>query len=291
MFPAANPRVFAFSINPMTTSQIWVAEAFKTAFETNPPQAIISITEDKVLEIKPHPDSLASMRMLVTHWNTKAYEDWMSAETRSEPINENDYCVTYLCKQHLLTFRPMANHEDELGFFKFHLVSSINVTESINNYFAKRKLANEAAAVPIDPPTKKEVTMNEVVAVTAHNVPGAGPQLAVHATDAQGSGGAHHRYEITGLNMSDNPAADDTGLTNKLVIPYQQGPVPAVGVNGVTIEAVVATAVHRLECFQAGPFASADNQEALELFRKGIEALNRRTLARIARNVEGKEVA
>lgn len=128
--------------------------------------------------------------------------------------------------------------------------------------------------------------------LTTHEVAGEESKLTIVVGDEPGSGGANHRYEITIPDLSANKSYKKQDLNDgELVVLFQQGPVPEHGVNGVTIEALVTLAVDRLEGFQSGPFASADNQEALDHFKAGIDALHRRTRAHIARNVEGKEVA
>ena len=127
-----------------------------------------------------------------------------------------------------------------------------------------------------------------------HQVAGAATTLTITVTDQPGSGGAHHRYEITGLDTGTNPSSTDgSGYQtswSRQVILFQNGPVPTNGVNGVTIETLLAIDADRLRCFQAGPFASADNAEALMHIEAALECLHRRTRNRIAREVEGKEV-
>ena len=58
-------------------------------------------------------------------------------------------------------------------------------------------------------------------------------------------------------------------------------------VNGVTQEALLAIVIDRLRSFQAGPFACDENGEALDYCGYALAALQKRTLARIARGVEG----
>lgn len=127
--------------------------------------------------------------------------------------------------------------------------------------------------------------------LTKHQVEGAATELAIAVTDQPGSGGAHHRYLVTGFSSKLNDSRQLGDPVEQLAVLFQNGPVPANGINGITIEVLLAIAADRLECFQAGPFASADNQEALEHIDQAIECLHRRTRSRLARNVEGKEVA
>jgi hypothetical protein len=102
--------------------------------------------------------------------------------------------------------------------------------------------------------------------------------LAIEADDEPGSGGAHHRYVIFNV---------DEPHVLQCEIDFQNGPVPQNGVNGVTIESLIAVGMHRLECFQGGPFPSPDNAEALVHLDKAMECLKRRSKERLARGVEG----
>lgn len=116
--------------------------------------------------------------------------------------------------------------------------------------------------------------------------------LNIAVTDEPGSGGAHHRYEISGLQLLKNKSIDDLDylLHDRMAILFQNGPIPTNGVNGVTVEALLTLCKHRLECFQAGPFACTPNEEALNHITLALETLKDRTRERLARNVEGKEV-
>lgn len=126
--------------------------------------------------------------------------------------------------------------------------------------------------------------------LTGHKVNPANDVLTVAVIDQPGSGGACHRYEISGFDPKTNPSSDHTDaedlFTSKTIL-FQNGPINEVGVNGVTHEVLLAILIDRMEGFQAGPYASHDNQEALDAMRVAQTALQRRTLARMARGVEG----
>lgn len=124
--------------------------------------------------------------------------------------------------------------------------------------------------------------------ITTHEVKGAETGLQVAAVDAPGSGGAHHFYLITGFNNQTNPSAQFR--ENNTRVYFQNGGIPDNGINGVTIEALLAICQDRLECFQAGPFSSEANECALSHIEAAIYHLQERTKDRIRRNVEGKEV-
>ena len=74
---------------------------------------------------------------------------------------------------------------------------------------------------------------------------------------------------------------------NGQAVTFQKGPVAECGVNGLHNEHVVAMVIKRLQDFQNSPYACEENQEALEHFEKGLDALLRRTSKRKARGVEG----
>lgn len=127
--------------------------------------------------------------------------------------------------------------------------------------------------------------------LTGHQVNPANDKLVIEVMDEPGSGGACHLYQITGFNTGTNqsdPFKKRYGeAAERSTILFQNGPINEVGVNGVTHEALLAILIDRMECFQAGPYASPDNHEALEAMRTAQWALQRRTRARMARGVEG----
>lgn len=117
--------------------------------------------------------------------------------------------------------------------------------------------------------------------ITTHIVPGdsVNHQLKVAALAERGSGGANHHYEVSFGDQFDYD------------ILFQKGPIKEAGNNGLTHEALLAILIDRLEGFQAGPYASEDNAIALEALRLALAALQKRTLERIARGVEGTSKA
>lgn len=115
--------------------------------------------------------------------------------------------------------------------------------------------------------------------LTDHKVNPANDVLQVSAVDEPGSGGASHAYEITWT--------DKNGVTQHRVIDFQNGPINEVGVNGLTHEALLAIVADRLRSFQQGPFASRHNALALTSIEEAQNWLNRRTLERMRRGVEG----
>lgn len=80
-------------------------------------------------------------------------------------------------------------------------------------------------------------------------------------------------------------------LSSGVLIHFQEGPVPEDGPNGLTQEVLLAMTEHRLECFQAGPYACAENATALKATRNARRALQARTQDRLQRSVEGSNEA
>lgn len=100
-------------------------------------------------------------------------------------------------------------------------------------------------------------------------------QLIIEVKDEPGAGGANHWYEI----------GDSRGCMAKIV--FQNGPIKEAGVNGITQEALLAITIDRLRSFQAGPFSCRENAIALTHCEEALMWLQRRTVARIKRGVEG----
>ena len=127
--------------------------------------------------------------------------------------------------------------------------------------------------------------------ITEHIVNPCNDKLTITITDMPGAGGANHRYEVEGFdtstNISDNITAPNGSPDKKLVILFQNGPIPEKGVNGVTQEVLLAIVADRLRSFQAGPFACCENALALTKIEEAQHWLQQRTLARMRRGVEG----
>lgn len=112
--------------------------------------------------------------------------------------------------------------------------------------------------------------------IFTHTVNPINDQLRVAVYDKPGAGGASHEY---GIELP----------SGKIVtISFQNGTIPENGVNGVTIEALLAIVADRLECFQNGPFPCTENMDALSFIREAMKVLHSRTMSRMARGVEGK---
>jgi hypothetical protein len=117
----------------------------------------------------------------------------------------------------------------------------------------------------------KEITTHVPVGLTPRTL-----SLDIHAVDEPGSGGAHHRYDITGFDTATNPSSRDpigyVSSFSSCIILFQNGPLltPVEQYpNGVTHEALLAIVADRLTDFQAGPFACDEN--AVAEFERAVD--------------------
>lgn len=116
--------------------------------------------------------------------------------------------------------------------------------------------------------------------ITTHIVDGKNHNEAVVCIDKPGQGGACHEYQL---------GAGDT--RTEVYIPFQNGPIQEVGVNGVSNEQLLAVIIDRLELFQNGPFACAFSSQALQHARACMDWMLKRTRDRLNRGVEGRNQA
>lgn len=107
-------------------------------------------------------------------------------------------------------------------------------------------------------------------------------QLTINVLDEPGAGGANHAYEIS------YDARE--GVVGFADINFQNGPIKEAGVNGITGEALLAIEIDRLRSFQAGPYSCRENAIALTYCEEALMWLQRRTVARIKRGVEGTHI-
>lgn len=119
--------------------------------------------------------------------------------------------------------------------------------------------------------------------LTGHKVNGCNDALRIGVLDEPGVGGANHHYQIVNTDVKDHETLLD--------VEFQNGPISEVGTNGVTHEALIAILIDRLEGFQSGPFACAENHGALSHLRIAQKQLHERTKKRLARGVEGTHEA
>lgn len=127
--------------------------------------------------------------------------------------------------------------------------------------------------------------------ITEHVVNPANDKLTITVTDQAGSGGANHLYMIEGFNTASNASdpfvARHGAASEHATILFQNGPIPDVGVNGVTHEVLLAIVADRLRSFQLGPFKCKENACALTHIEEAMHWLQQRTIVRMRRGVEG----
>jgi hypothetical protein len=130
--------------------------------------------------------------------------------------------------------------------------------------------------------------------LTDHIVPGdsANHQLKIEVLDEPGQGNACHIYKTSGFDTKTNPGhpgiGDDPGdLQKESILLFQNGPIMEVGVNGVTHETLLAVLIDRMRGFQSGPYSTRENAIALTHLEEALMWLQRRTISRIKRGVEG----
>lgn len=111
------------------------------------------------------------------------------------------------------------------------------------------------------------------------------PQLKVKVLDEPGAGGANHVYEISWKREKDQRTLPDGA--RECYVSFQNGPIEESGVNGVTQETLLTIVIDRLRSFQAGQFSCRENAIALTHCEDALMWLQRRTVARIKRGVEG----
>jgi hypothetical protein len=124
--------------------------------------------------------------------------------------------------------------------------------------------------------------------LTGHRVNPVNDRLEITVTDEPGAGGACHRYRIDGADLTKNPSripAEDAA--SKTIILFQNGPINENGINGITQEVLLEIVADRLRSFQAGKFACRENAVALTHIETAQLWLQKRTLERMQRGVEG----
>lgn len=108
-------------------------------------------------------------------------------------------------------------------------------------------------------------------------------QVTISVSDEPGQGGANHRYHIDW--NGDHAWLND--IPNSCDIHFQEGPIKEFGVNGITQEALLAIVIDRLRGSQEGQYRCRENAIALTHCEEALMWLQRRTVARIKRGVEG----
>lgn len=107
----------------------------------------------------------------------------------------------------------------------------------------------------------------------------------VYAMDEKGPGGANHQYVV---EYTLYPVGKTEETYTAATIQFQCGPRKEEESHyGVIDSDLLEIVRHRLQCFQAGPFATEYNAKALEHLEIALMYMNRRVEDRIERNVLG----
>ena len=112
-------------------------------------------------------------------------------------------------------------------------------------------------------------------------------QLTIAVTDEPGAGGANHRYEIAGFDLSKNVSFYGSHPPPHIDVIFQNGPIAEHGANGITQEVLLAIVADRLRSFQASAYSCKENAVALTHIETAMLWLHKRTLDRMQRGVEG----
>lgn len=123
--------------------------------------------------------------------------------------------------------------------------------------------------------------------ITSHVVNPVNDQISIAAVDQRGPGGANHTYEIDWPRKAEVHAEGAGSSYSPLTLHFQEGPIAENGINGVTQEALLAIVEDRLLSFQSGHYACRENEKALAHVQEAMMWLQRRTLERMRRGVEG----
>lgn len=110
---------------------------------------------------------------------------------------------------------------------------------------------------------------------------------AVYSNDEKGEGGAKHDYTIVS-NETHNVNETPKVFAN---IQFQNGAILESGINGCQNEDLIEIVLDRLRDFQNGKFPCRENAIAITKLEEALMWLDKRTLDRKKRDVEGKSIA
>jgi hypothetical protein len=123
---------------------------------------------------------------------------------------------------------------------------------------------------PPPPPTK----------LTDHEINDCNKQIEVTFEPAT------YSYSIVAKPSKDTPAGDFWHLR----MPFHRGDPARVGVNGITIEILIAIVIDRLEAFEQSNMTCIYNKLAITFLRGALALLKARADERASRGVQGKQV-
>ena len=98
----------------------------------------------------------------------------------------------------------------------------------------------------------------------------------IYATD-EPAFNANHEYTVSAVDSTNNYAK----------VSFQKGAIKENGVNGCHNEDLIAIVLDRLQCLNQGDFKCRENSIAITKLEEALMWLNKRTLDRRSRGVEG----
>jgi hypothetical protein len=104
--------------------------------------------------------------------------------------------------------------------------------------------------------------------LSSHRVTGLNEKIRIEVLDSPGPGGACHKYRVS---------LDEETCVYSQVLEFQNGPIQEVGVNGISVEALLAIVEDRLIGFQSGQFSCQENGFALSYIQDALRWLGKRT--------------
>lgn len=110
---------------------------------------------------------------------------------------------------------------------------------------------------------------------------------AVYANDDKGEGGARHNYTI----VSNETHREDETPKVFANIKFQNGAILESGINGCQNENLIEIVLDRLRDFQYSKFPCRENAIAITKLEEALMWLDKRTLDRKERDVEGISIA
>ena len=110
---------------------------------------------------------------------------------------------------------------------------------------------------------------------------------AVYSNDEKGEGGAKHYYTI----VSNETHREDETPKVFANIKFQNGAILESGINGCQNENLIEIVLDRLRDFQYGKFPCRENAIAITKLEEALMWLDKRTLDRKERGVEGISIA
>jgi len=117
--------------------------------------------------------------------------------------------------------------------------------------------------------------------ITTHHTNGANRAIILEAIEGDGIEPA----SSYATRIHPSWPHDSKGVTQ--VFAFQAGPIEVVGVNGITLEVLLAIARDKLEYHQSTRYACIENAAALAFVKNAANALESRTTRRTAEGVEG----